>query len=339
MAQPNKTMTRRALSIGFAAALAVLAVGCGPSAPSTSTPAPHEVVRVNIVTWPGYGPIYLAQAKGFFRDEGIDVDVAIQENTQARNAALVSGQVDLIGITFDSIVLYNLQGLPMQVVGISDISNGGDGIIARRGINTIQQLAGHTIAFPEGQPSHMFLLYELDHAGVNPSDVHPVLTDDAGKAGELFAAGRVDAAVTWEPWLSRAQESAGGHVIVNSHGIQNLLIGILAANRNRVAASTPKLKAFFRAWYRALDYYQAHPQESEEIMARGFGMPTQEFTDILGGLRFIPRAEAAERLGVGGRTATFTAIARDNARLWRRGGVAQTDQVNPADVFTAAAQP
>src|SRR5262249_42906735 len=54
-----------------------------------------QIVRLSIVTWPGYGPIYLGQAKGFFSEEGIEVDCRIQENTQARHAALVAGEIDL----------------------------------------------------------------------------------------------------------------------------------------------------------------------------------------------------------------------------------------------------
>jgi len=38
------------------------------------------VVRLYILTWPGYGPIYLGQAKGFFGEEGVN-----------------NGAVDLIG--------------------------------------------------------------------------------------------------------------------------------------------------------------------------------------------------------------------------------------------------
>ena len=64
-----------------------------------SRTAGSSVVKINIVTWPGYGPIYLGQAKGFFKEEGVQVNIAIQENTQARTAALMSGEIDLIGIT------------------------------------------------------------------------------------------------------------------------------------------------------------------------------------------------------------------------------------------------
>jgi NitT/TauT family transport system substrate-binding protein len=310
----------------------VVAGGLGIYYSRTTLPT----VKINIVTWPGYGPIYLGQAKGFFKDEGVQVDVAIQENTQARTAALISGQIDLMGITFESIVLNNMKGLPMQVVGITDISNGADGIIAKPTITSIADLAGKRVAFPEGQPSQLFLLYQLDKAGVSPSSIIPVYTDDAGKAGELFAAGQVDAAVTWEPWLSTAAKAGKGRILVTSEGVTDILIGILAADRNRVEASKTKLRAFERGWYRSVSYAKDHPAEANPIMAKGLGMPDADFVDALSGLRFISRADAEKYLGVGAPDGEFTKIAIYNAKLWKTGGVDGTLK-NPRDTYSPIA--
>jgi NitT/TauT family transport system substrate-binding protein len=298
--------------------------------------AAEPTVRINIVTWPGYGPIYLGQEKNFFKEEGIKVEVVIQENTQARTAALIANEIDLIGITFDSIVLANMKGLPMQVIGVTDISNGADGIIAKPDIKGIPDLAGKRVAFPEGQPSHIFLLYHLNKAGVPPSKIVPVLTDDAGKAGELFAAGQVDAAVTWEPWLSTAVKAGQGQLLVSSEGATDILIGIFAANRNRVEANRSKLRAFVRGWYRSVQYAKEHPDEANPIMAKGMGMPEAEFIDALSGLRFIERSEAEKLLGAGKREGDFSKIAVDNAELWKRAGAA--DKLpNPRQTYSPVA--
>lgn len=327
----NKIKIPRALLIGglLAAILATMAFSNCGGPKQTALP----VVKLNIVTWPGYGPIYLAKEKGFFKEEGVDVDCQIQENTQARHAALVSGEIDLIGITLESVILANAQGIPMQVVGISDISDGGDGIIAKTNITSIKDLKGKRVAFPEGQPSHLFLLYHLDKAGLSANDVKPVFTDDAGKAGELFAAGQVDAAVTWEPWLSKATEGGKGHVLVNSKGVKDILIGIFGANRNRVDANSDKLQRFFRGWYRGLEYELAHKSESIPIMAKGFQMPPEEFGDILTGLRPIQKDEAKELLGVNGAQGSFYQISKYEAQLWQKAGV-MTQAVDPSLVYT-----
>ena len=291
------------------------------------------VIRLNIVTWPGYGPIYLAQEKGFFDEEGVKVDCRIQENTQARRAALIAGEIDLIGITLESIILVNAEGIPMQVVGISDISDGGDGIVAHNNIKSIKELKGKRVAFPEGQPSHLYLLYHLDKVDLGPDDITPVYTDDAGKAGEIFAAGQVDAAVTWEPWLSIASESGKGHILVNSKGATDILIGIFAANRNNVAKSKDKFQRFFRGWYRGLEYVLANKEQAIPIMAEGFQLPPEEFGAIMEGLRFIGKEEAKKLLGATGSKADFYRITEYEENLWKKAGVIKKS-VNPDLVFT-----
>lgn len=300
----------------------------------TTTPSRLESIKVNILTWPGYGPLYLGKEKGFFEQEGIELDVQIQENTQARNAALISGDVDLVGITFESVVLANGSQIPMQVIGITDISDGGDGIIGAAGINSVAELKGKRVAFPEGQPSHLFLLYHLRKAGLKPTDVRPVLTDNAGQAGELFAAGQVDGAVTWEPWLSTAVEAGKGKVLVNSKGSKDMLVGIFAANRARVAARSDAFSRFLRGWYRSLQFVQSNPDEANPIMAKAFGMPPEEFAAVLSGLRFVGREEAGRLLGVSGEP-EFNAVARMNEDLWREAGVMKGPPLNVADTFTA----
>jgi NitT/TauT family transport system substrate-binding protein len=324
---------RLPIIIAVSAIVAVLAV-IAFSRWASPTPPKLPLVKLNIVTWPGYGPIYLAKEKGFFQEEGVEVDCQIQENTQARNAALVSGETDLIGITLESIILANAQGLPMQVVGVSDISDGGDGIIAKKEIASIKDLKGKRVAFPEGQPSHLFLLYHLDKAGLTAKDITPVYTDDAGKAGEIFAAGQVDAAVTWEPWLSRTVETGKGHVLVNSKGVKDILIGIFTADRNRVDANSDKLQRFFRGWYRGLEYAQAHKAEAIPIMAKGFQMPPDEFEAIQSGLRPIGKDEAKQLLGVSAPPGGFYAISKYESALWQKAGV-MTQTVDPSMVYTS----
>ena len=303
----------------------------------TTQEATDNTVKVNIVTWPGFGPAYLAKKKGYFKDEGIDVEIAIQENTQARRAALMSGEIDLIGITFETVVLANMKGVPMQAIGITDISNGGDGIVAGPEINSIADLKGKRVAFPEGQPSHLFLLTELDKSGLMASDIQPVLTDDAGRAGEIFASGNSDAAVTWEPWLSTVVEAGKGKILVSSEGAKDILIGVFAANRNRTTSSAPKLQAFIRGWYRALEDFKAHPEESVALVAGDFGIPKDEFSAILTGLRFIEKDEAVELLGSRGAVGRFSEVAEYNAKLWAQAGVAKSNDLSVGDMYSSIA--
>jgi len=50
----------------------------------------------------------------------------------------------------------------------------------------------------------------------------------AGDAGSAFVAGKVDAAVTWEPWLPRAKETPFGHVLLSSDKTPGIIVDSLA---------------------------------------------------------------------------------------------------------------
>jgi NitT/TauT family transport system substrate-binding protein len=49
---------------------------------------------VTLPTWTGYGPLFLAKEKGFFKKNGIDVDLSIVEGLAERKQSLASGKID-----------------------------------------------------------------------------------------------------------------------------------------------------------------------------------------------------------------------------------------------------
>ena len=94
-----------------------------------------------------------------------------------------------------------------------------DGLVARpdSGINRLQDLKGKKIAFVRGTSAHLGLTKALQSVGLSPGDVNMIHTDVPAMA-PAFANKDVDAAYSWEPWISRMQEM-GGKVIVRSNQV------------------------------------------------------------------------------------------------------------------------
>src|SRR5207253_2486605 len=90
-----------------------------------------------------------------------------------------------------------------------DASVGGDGILAKSTIKTVQDLKGQKVAVNQGSVSEWFLAQVLKKNGLSLSDVTEQ-NMKSGEAGAAFVAGQVDVAVTWEPWLSKAKARADG---------------------------------------------------------------------------------------------------------------------------------
>jgi NitT/TauT family transport system substrate-binding protein len=304
--------------------------GCNRGDKETELPT----VKVAINTWPGLGPYYVARAKGFDREEGVKIEVIMTEDTVARNSSLASGEVDLVGITLDNVVISQSRGVPMVVVGESDFSFGGDGILAKKEIKSVVDLKGKRVACPEGLPSHFFLLYLLRKNKLGPKDIELVPADDGGQAGTLFASGKVDAAVTWDPWISNAASKTGGkgHVIVTTRDEPGLILGIVAANKKTLAERADRIYRAQKAWFKAVQYCKDHPKESNAIMAKEYNVPVAEFGPMLAGAKLADLAETRKTFGTAGKPGPIYQLAKDASKLWLEAGAIKKP-VQPEDVI------
>jgi NitT/TauT family transport system substrate-binding protein len=322
--------------VASVALLGVLALGagCQPKAsdqkPGGETQLP--VVKVAINTWPGLGPYYVARAKGFDVEEGVKLDVVMIEETVARNTSIASGEADLVGITLDNVIIAQANGVPMTVVGESDFSFGGDGIIATKGINSVADLRGKRVACPDGLPSHFLLLYLLRKNHMTSKDIIRVPADDGGQAGTLFASGKVDAAVTWDPWISQAEKLTKGHVILTTRDTPGLILGIVAANKTTLAQKADKITRAQKAWFKAVQYCRDHPEESNAIMAKEYNVPVADFGPMIAGAKIADLQENVRTFGTREHPGPAYQLATDASELWQEAGVIKAP-VKPEDVI------
>jgi NitT/TauT family transport system substrate-binding protein len=265
--------------------LTVVASGCGGGAGRTAGAGSdgRKTFNVATLTWVGYGPLYLAKEKGFFK--GIDVSLRKIEDTAARRAALTTGDVQGSVDIVDSFANAFAAGVPARVVLRVDDSMGGDGIVVKKEITRVGDLKGRTVAYPPGQPSHFLLLTLLDEAGLTIKDVQscPMEADQAGAA---FFAGGVDAAVTWEPWLTKASKMTNARVLFTSREAPGLIVDVFTVRADYLEKNPEVVQAFLRGWFAAVDYWRANPEESDRIMAKALGLDPKDFKHMISGIRY-----------------------------------------------------
>src|SRR5262249_13104902 len=129
--------------------------GCNkqPVTPQTST----STYRIGLGPWVGFGPFYLAQEKGFFDEAGVKVELIVLTGLAERNSALKSARIDALAAPVDYFVLSAGNNLETSIVMAIDESSGGDGIVASKKIQRIEDLRGKKVAFQRGLPSEFFL--------------------------------------------------------------------------------------------------------------------------------------------------------------------------------------
>jgi NitT/TauT family transport system substrate-binding protein len=230
-----------------------------------------EPLRVRYVVWPGYGPLFFARDKGWFEKEGIEIDLIEMEEHTAAFAALAAGQVDaVLGSPPDNPAFSKPGEEPLACVLVTEESFGGDGVLATTDINSIADLKGKSVAFLRGSLSQYYINVLLKEAGLTEADIEVVdlTAEDAVTALQLR---EVDAAVTWEPWLSRGKAVEHVHVLTDSTQQPGLLVGCLITTASVFQERKTEFQALARIWFEAVDYVEAHPEEAMPIMARHLG--------------------------------------------------------------------
>src|SRR6059036_2736197 len=93
-----------------------------------SSPAAAETIKIAHSTWVGYGPLYIAQDKGFFKKNGVDVELVVMEDPKERFPTMMADKIQMIASTVDTALLYMKKPDDFQYVVAIDDSNGGDGL-------------------------------------------------------------------------------------------------------------------------------------------------------------------------------------------------------------------
>jgi NitT/TauT family transport system substrate-binding protein len=315
------------LALGIAGGVALAALW-------SPHPAAAETIKIAHSTWVGYGPLYIAREKGFFKNHGVDVELIVIEEPKERFPAMLAGRIDMIASTVDTAILYLKKPDDFQYVVAIDDSNGGDGIIAKKDITSIADLKGKNVAFSEGSVSEFYLNVLLAKAGLKESDLKPV-NMAAPEAGAAFVANKVDAAVTWEPWLSKGKATDFGHLLVDSSTTPGLITDVIITTKDFATKHAKETKGIVDAWNDAVAFARANPREGNEIMAKGVGGWLKDpkiFAETLEGIKFYGGDDNKKFFGTKDKPGLLTDTVKQAIDIWSSHGKIQV-KVTPEDLI------
>jgi NitT/TauT family transport system substrate-binding protein len=283
---------------------------CTALAASISSLAAAGTLSIGHTTWVGYGTLYLARDLGYFKDAGLDLQLTIIEEASMYMAAQASGQLSGSASTIDEILKYRSKDFCFKAVAALDESHGGDGIVVSNDIADIQGLKGKSVAVNEGSVSQFWLSYLLKNAGMSMADieVQNMTADDAASA---FIAGRIPAAVTWEPHLTMVKQKGAGKVLVDSSSTPGVIVDVVALDCGVIEKQPEDVKALVAGLYKAVEYIKSHPKEAYAIMAKGVGgylSKPEDLAEAAKGVKFYDQAMSEKLLGTPGHEGDIAGI-------------------------------
>jgi NitT/TauT family transport system substrate-binding protein len=317
MSTTTRPAGRRLTSIAvLAASFAFVAAACSSSgstaasttapatAPATEAPAASAsagaaactpeagTFRMGTEPWLGYGPWWVAEDKELFAQNGLDVKVSSFTTDDEINAALVAGQIDGANIATHTAMRLAQAGTPLTIVLVLDQSNTADAALAAAPVASIADLKGKKVAYEEGTTSDILLRYALSQNGMTIDDIVKVPTS-AADAGTAAIAKRVDAAVTYEPYLTAALgQDPAFKLIYTAAEKPGLISDVFVVRSDKLDKIPCQIQTLIKTWDDAVAYYNSNGDDAKAIISKAVGATPEDLKTAFDGVDIYDVAQA-----------------------------------------------
>jgi len=233
---------------------------------------PPEQVSIAFCSLPDATLANVAQARGYFRDEGLLVKPLTFTFGKPALQAVIDGRADFATVAETPLVFAVMGGHDVSIVATIHSSSRSHGIVARkdRGVLLPCDLAGKTIATPMGTSAHFFLEVYLVAHGI-PLEQVKVVDVKPEEVVNALTNGRADAVCAFNPFVVMAQKTLGeGGVTFYDEDIYRETFNMVG--RPDLVKKNPALvRKVLRALVHAEEFVAAHRAEALDLVAKSTG--------------------------------------------------------------------
>jgi NitT/TauT family transport system substrate-binding protein len=211
--------------------------------------------------------LYIAKERGFFRDEGLEVDI-VQIRGNVAIAAALSGQVQATNGVGTVIRALERSELPMKILTVS-LKRNLFWLVSRPEITSIAQLKGKTLGTTTlGGSQHSAAMRLIRKGGVDEKDITVVVGGDVPAQLQSLVGRTIDAAALSPPTVILARDKYNMNVLGSAmEDLANLQNGT-AVTEKFLREKRDVLKRVLRARMRANRYFMENERGTSEVLAK-----------------------------------------------------------------------
>ena len=259
-----------------------------------TTKTSEDTINLSLDEWIGWKSIIdanggLSTKNGSIYDKlGIKVNISIINDATQSSNALVSGKLDAAGYTINRTAFlsnkFNESGIKVVMPFITNFSNGGDGIIAKSNITSVNDLMNAKIGVPQFSEAHSLVVWFVNRSDLTQAEKDTIIDnliffatpDEAAKA---FFAGQIDVAATWEPYLTQAKNMSDAHILFSTASSSSLIMDGILFNEEFATKNPDVVSAFIDGALQASNLYDTEMDTIKKVMPMFSTASNQDIKD------------------------------------------------------------
>jgi ABC-type nitrate/sulfonate/bicarbonate transport system substrate-binding protein len=239
-----------------------------------------DLPKLDVVIGNNFGhlPMFVGAEKGFFKAHGVDAKMLIVDTGTDMINAMNDGRAQIGDMSTTSFLKAVHAGSPFKVIGLimndarRDNCDDPLAIVTRKGrgieAGKLAELKGKTIGLARGQTSDEYFKMVLRRNNLKYDDVTiENIWSQFGLAPAL-AEGKVDAIVSWEPYITQVLTQVPDSYPVIRAGQYMSYVMVCTAHIPTVETKPHLVKAIAAGLAQSSHYTRQHREEAVEIFAR-----------------------------------------------------------------------
>ena len=231
--------------------------------------------------------VHIAKEKGYFLEEGIDMEIKGYPTGKKALEATLKGEVDMCTVADMPVVSNSFKRNDFTVFGTILQDAEHTKCLARkdRNISTPQDLIGKKVATTIGTTAHYFMATFFIFNGLDLEDVE-IVDLNPTEMVEAIVKGNVDAIFTWEPNIYHAEKDLGDNGVILPSDVGYLATFNLVSKNDFIENNQQLLKRILKALIKAEEFTKDNREESVDIIAARLKTDREIIDKLLGMYEF-----------------------------------------------------
>ena len=238
--------------------LMITAVSCS-STQKTAAPAAKKTITIGVMPDTDSIPLVIADKKGYFKTEGVNVKITHFTSARDRDSALESGKIDAAVSDVLAQAFITDSGFKMKIVSAT---SGSYKLVASKksGIKKLSDLKGKNVAISKNTLIEYSTDKILETASLGSSDIQKLAIPQIPVRLEMLQNGKVDAAVLPEPMASLGILNGG--TLISSTDILGINPGVFMFTQASINDNKKGVSEVLSAYNKAVKYLNETPKAS-----------------------------------------------------------------------------
>lgn len=208
--------------------------------------------------WPSFEFLYLAKQLDYLPESNYSL-FELPSSTSVIQA-FQTGKLDVAFLSLDEVLTLVALGIDLKVISVIDQSTGGDALLVKPEIKTLQDLKWRSIGYENKAPGALLLDETFSHQGLNNQTIK-LYEVKQSEAKDVYMQGYIDGLIVREPEKQQLLQ-LGARELLNSNVLKHRITHLMVVRADIVETKEEQLAYLLKSFYDAHDYFIENKEDA-----------------------------------------------------------------------------